>query len=176
MHLKFESFSQENEFIVLNNIVFNTSQIKDYIVKDFKPKNSNFNFCSKNKFLKTYFREINNQSIFNRIEWKFRLKKGVNCELITLNKIKPLDELQLRVILDFSSTLKAIDNNCYNLQYKENNHNEYLNLNILFDFSCKELEAEETATIDNIETISLKKLYEQNTAYFHFFSIEKICI
>ncbi|MEO0843210.1 MAG: hypothetical protein AAF063_30530, partial [Cyanobacteria bacterium J06643_5] len=69
MNFKFESLTRENDFIVLNNIVFNTSQIKDYIVKDFKSKDSDLNFCSKNKFLRKYFRQINNQSIFNRIEW-----------------------------------------------------------------------------------------------------------
>ncbi len=31
MHLQFESLTQDNQFIVLNNIVFNTSHIKDYI-------------------------------------------------------------------------------------------------------------------------------------------------
>lgn len=56
MNLQFESLTRENDFIVLNNIVFNTSQIKDYIVKDFKQKNSDFNFCRKNKFPRKYFR------------------------------------------------------------------------------------------------------------------------
>lgn len=176
MHLQFESLTKDNEFIVFNNIVFNTSQIKDNIIKDFKPKYSNLNFCSKNKFIKKYFREVNNQSIFNRIEWKFWLKKDIQCELITFDRIKPLDELQLRIILDFSSTLTATEDTSYNLQRKENKKTEYLNLNILLDFYCKEVESEETPTIDNIKIISLKNLYEQNTAYFYSFSSEEICI
>ncbi|MDY6897075.1 MAG: hypothetical protein SWZ49_03220 [Cyanobacteriota bacterium] len=168
--------TKENQFIVINNIVFNTSQIKDCIVKDFKPKNSNLNFCYKNKFIKKYFREVNNQSIFNRIEWKFWLKKDIQCELITFDAIKPLNEFQLRIIIDFSSTLKAIEDTSYNLQRKENKNTESLNLNILLDFSCKELKKEETPTIDNIETISFQNLYEQNAAYFHPSSSEEICI
>ena len=176
MHLQFESLTQENQFIVLNNIVFNTSQIKDYIVRDFKHKNSNLNFCSKNKFLKKYFREINNQSIFNRIEWKFWLKKDIQCELITFDKIKSLNELQIRIILDFSSTLKAIDNTLYNSQSKKQNNIEFLNIEIILDFCCKELEIDEIPAIEKIEPISLKNLYEQNTAYLSSFSSEEICI
>lgn len=176
MHLKFESLTQENQFIVLNNIVFNTSQIKDYIVRDFKPKNSDLNFCSKNKFLKKYFREINNQSIFNRIEWKFWLKKDIQCELITFDTVKSLDELQLRIILDFSSTLKAVDNTPYNLPTQKQNNTEYLNIEIILDFSCQELEAEANPTIDDIKTIYFKELYEQNTTYFHSLSSKEICI
>ena len=176
MHLQFESLTQENQFIVLNNIVFNRSQIKDYIVKDFKPNNGNLNFCSKNKFLKKYFREINNQSIFNRIEWKFWLKKDIQCELITFDKIKILNDFQIRIILDFSSTLKAIDNTPYNSQSKKQNNTEYLNIEIMLDFSCKELEIDEIPTMEKIESISLKNRYEQNTTYFHSFSSEEICI
>ena len=176
MHLQLESLTQDNQFIVLNNIVFNTSQIKDYIVRDFKHKNSNLNFCSKNKFLKKYFREINNQSIFNRIEWKFWLKKDIQCELITFDKIKSLNELQIRIILDFSSTLKAIDNTLYNSQSKKQNNIEYLNIEIMLDFCCKELKIDEIPAIEKIEPISLKNLYEQNTAYLSSFSSEEICI
>ncbi|BAY83207.1 hypothetical protein NIES267_26940 [Calothrix parasitica NIES-267] len=176
MYPKFESLAEENEFIIFNNIVFNTSQIKENIINGFKTKNSDLNFCSKNKFLRLYFREINNQSIFNRIEWKFWLKKDVQCELITFDTIKPLNQLQLRIILDFSSTLKAIDNTSDNQQHQENKNAEYLNLDISLDFACKELEPETTPKIDNIETVSLKNLYEQNTTYFHSFSGEEICI
>ena len=71
MHRQFESLSEDNEFIILNNIVFNVNQIRSSIIQDFKPKKNNLNFCRKNIFLKKYFREINNQGTFNRIEWKF---------------------------------------------------------------------------------------------------------
>ncbi len=102
MHRNFEPFTEENEFIVLNKIVFNTNQFKDSIVKDFKMQKSNLNFCSKNKFFRKYFREVNNQGIYNRIEWKFWLKENIQCELISFGQIKRLDELQIKIILDFS--------------------------------------------------------------------------
>ncbi|MGB6294664.1 MAG: hypothetical protein WBF90_00600 [Rivularia sp. (in: cyanobacteria)] len=155
MHPKFESFTEDKEFIVLNNIIFNTNQIKENIVHNFKHENLSLNFCSKNKFLKKYFREVNNQGIFNRIEWKFCLKEDIKCDLITFGQVKALDQLQIKVILDFS---KKVD------------------LKILLDFCIRDLVAEETPTIDNIETISFKDLYEQNTAYFHSFSSKEICI
>lgn len=162
MHRTFESLTVDNEFIALNNIVFNVNQIKNNIVKDFRLKKSNLNFCSKNTFIRKYFREVNNQGIFNRIESKFWLKENIQCELITFDRIIQLDELQLKVILDFSS--------------KVNYNSEYFELKVLLHFHLRELEVEETSTIDDIETIPLKNLYEQNTAYFHSFSSEEICI
>ncbi len=162
MHCNFESFTEENEFIVLNKIVFNTNQIKESIVKDFKPRKGNLNFCCKNKLIKKYFREVNNQGIYNRIEWKFWLKEDIQCELIAFDQIRRLDELQIKIILDFSS--------------QGNYNQEYIDLKVLLDFSLQEQEAEETFTQDNIETISFKNFYEQNTAYSHSFSSEKICI
>lgn len=162
MHRTFESLTVDNEFIILNNIVFNVNQIKNNIVEDFRLKKSNLNFCSKNIFIRRYFREVNNQGIFNRIEWKFWLRKNIRCELITFDRIIQLDELQLKVILDFSNN--------------ENYNSENFELKVLLDFHLRELEAEETPTIDDIETIPLKNLYEQNTPYFHPLSSEEICI
>jgi hypothetical protein len=162
MHPKFETLSEDNEFIILNDIVFNTNLIKDNITNSFHITNNSFNSCSKNKFLRKYFREVNNQGIYNRIEWKFWLKQDIQCELITLNKIRPLNELQIKVILDFSS--------------KENYNNQYIDLKVLLDFSLKKLEAEDTPTIEDIETMSFKNLYEQDTAYFPSFSSKEICV
>lgn len=104
------------------------------------------------------------------------VKKNIQCELITFDDIKSLNELQLRIILDFSSILKPVENTPYNFPTEEQNNTGYLNLKILLYFSFQELDTEETSTIDNIETIAFKKLYEQNTTYFHSFSSEKICI
>lgn len=162
MHPKFESLTEDYDFIVLNNIVFNANQIQDSILKNFKHSNLSLNFCSKNKFLKKYFREVNNQGIFNRIEWKFWLKENIKCELITFGQVRQLDQLQIKVILDFSKT--------------ESYTTEDLELKVLLDFSLRELEVEKTPQIDNIEIISFQKSYEQNTAYFHSFSSEEICI
>ena len=176
MHPKFESLAEGNEFIVLNNIVFNTNHIKDNIVKDFKPNNCYLNFCKKNKFLRKYFREVNTQGIFNRIEWKYGLKKDVQCELITFDKMRQLDELQIRIILDFSSILNPINNRPIHLSDKENHNSEYLDLKIFLDFSLRELEAEKTPKINSIENRNFQNVYEQNTAYFHSFSSEEVCI
>lgn len=162
MHSKFETLSEDNEFIILNNLVFNPNLIKDNITNSFHITNSSFNFCSKNKFLKKYFREVNNQGIYNRIEWKFCLKENIQCELITFDQIRPLDELQIKVVLDFSS--------------QENYNTQYIDLKVLLDFSRRKLETEDTPIIEDIETISFKNLYEQHTAYFPSFSSEEICI
>ncbi len=154
MHRQFESLTEDNEFIVLNNIVFNANKIKTSIIGDFKPKKNNLNFCRKNLFLRKYFIEINNQGIFNRIEWKFWLKEDIQCKLITVDKIIKLEELQIKVILDFSSPL--------------NKNNEYCDLKVLLYFSLQELETKQTT--------ALKSIHEQNTAYFYPLSSEKICI
>jgi hypothetical protein len=176
MHPKFESLPEDRKFIALNNIVFNPTQIKNNIIQDFKPKKNDLSFCRKNLFLKKYFREINNQGIFNRIEWKFWLKEDIQCELITFDKIRKLDELQIKVILDFSSTLKGMNNIPDNLFSKDNKNTESFNLKVWLDFSIRESEVEETPTIDDIETIFFKNINEQNTAYSYSFSSEKICV
>ena len=58
MHHQFESLTEDNEFVVLNNIIFNPNQIKTSIVQDFKHKNNNLSFFCKNLFLRKYFRQI----------------------------------------------------------------------------------------------------------------------
>ncbi|MEB3217467.1 MAG: hypothetical protein VKN72_14705 [Nostocales cyanobacterium 94392] len=182
MHRRFESLSEDNEFIVLNDIVVNVNQIKNGIVNDFKPKTNDLNFCRKNLFLKQYFREINNQGIFNRIEWKFLLKKDIQCELIASDKIKQVDKLQLRIILNFSSTLQIIPDNEFDcLSHKENENPEYFDLKVLLYYSLQKLKiAEEPTTISTtrnyIDTIYFQNINQQNNPYSYPLSSEKICI
>lgn len=186
MHRRFESLTEDNEFIVLNDIVVNANQIKNNIVDDFKPKKNDLNFCRKNLFLKKYFREINNQGIFNRIEWKFWLKKDIQCELIAFDQIKQVDKLQLRVILNFPSELKISPNHKFDcLSDKENENPEYFDLKILLDYSLRELQIEEESTtipttINYINTIAFQNINEQNneqnTPYSYPLSSEKICV
>ncbi|MBE9214762.1 hypothetical protein IQ247_19160 [Plectonema cf. radiosum LEGE 06105] len=186
MHCQVESLIEDSEFILLNNMVFNANQIKNNIVTDFKPRENDLNFCRKNTFLKKYFREINNQGIFNRIEWKFWLKKDVECELMTFDKVKQVDKLQLRVILNFSSTLQIINNHTFDdLSDKENQNHEYFGLKVLLNYSLQELETEEKSTkiptkINYIDTIAFPNINEQNneqnTAYSYPLSSQKICI
>ena len=104
------------------------------------------------------FSSVNNQSIFNRIEWKFWLKEDIKCELISFDQIRKLDELQIRVILDCSSTAQNIG------------------LKVLLNFALQNSEVEEIPDIDSRETIAFQNIYEQNTAYFYSFNSEKICI
>ena len=175
MHRQFESLSEDNEFIILNNIVFNVNQIRSSIIQDFKPKKNNLNFCRKNIFLKKYIREINNQGTFNRIEWKFWLNKDVQCELITFDQTRQIDELQIRVILDFSLTPKGY--NALELVSSEDNYNtEYFDLKVLLDCYLQELELEEIPVIDSVDIIAFKNIYEQKIAYFHSHSSDKLCI
>ncbi|MBF2014295.1 MAG: hypothetical protein IGS23_03590 [Rivularia sp. T60_A2020_040] len=188
MDCQLESLIADSEFLLLNNMVFNANQIKNNIVKDFQPRKNDLNFCRKNIFLKTYFREINNQGIFNRIEWKFGLKKDVECELMRFDQIKQVDKLQLRVILNFSSTLQIINNHTFDdLSDKENHHHESFDLKVLLNYSFQELETEETPTtiptkINYIDTIPFPNINinqqnnEQNTAYSYPLSSQKICI
>ncbi|MEO1430455.1 MAG: hypothetical protein AAFV71_15605 [Cyanobacteria bacterium J06633_8] len=175
IHQQFDLLTEDNKFIIFNNIVFHTNQIKDKIIEDFKHKKSNLNFCSKNKFIRKYFREVNNQAIFNRIEWKFLLKKDIQCELIEFDEIKLLDELQIRIILDFSSAVKQIDNKPDESIAKSDSYGN-INIKVFLDLSTRELESQEQSAIDNIETICFKNLYEQNTAYCYSPSSEAICI
>lgn len=164
MHHQFESLTEENEFIILNNLVFNTQQIKSNIIQDFQIKKSNLNFCCKNKFIRRYFRQVNQQGIFNLSEWKFWLKEDIQCELISFEEKRQIEQLQIRVILDYSSTKK------------DNHKNDYLNLQVFLYFSLPELEIEREPKIDDIEQLSLKEIYEQNTTYLYPFNSETICI
>lgn len=158
MHHNFEYLTEDSDFIILNNIVFNAKQIRNSIIKDYQCRKSDFNFCRKNRLLRKYFREVNNQGIFNRIEWKFWLKEDIKCELISFDQIRKLDELQIRVILDCSSTAQNIG------------------LKVLLNFALQNSEVEEIPDIDSRETIAFQNIYEQNTAYFYSFNSEKICI
>lgn len=159
MHYQFESVPENQEFIILDDVVFSVNQIKNGIVRDFNKNNSNLNFCRKNKFLSRYFREVNNQGIFNRIEWKFWLKEDTKCELFLFNKTQQVEELQIRIILDFAST-----------------NADSSSLKVLLDFSPLELELEEKPANNYVNISKLKYINEQKIPNYHSLSSEKICI
>ena len=159
MHYQFESVPENQELIILDDIVFSVNQIKTAIIRDFNHNTSNLHFCRKNSFLNTYFREINNQGIFNRIEWKFWLKQDIKCELVLFDKAQAVDELQIRVILDFVS--RKLDS---------------CDLKVLLDVSLPELELEETPVNYSVDISNLKYIYGQNTANFYPSGSETICI
>lgn len=159
MHYQFESVPKNQEFIILDDVVFSVNQIKNGIVRDFNKNNSNLNFCRKNKFLSRYFREVNNQGIFNRIEWKFWLKEDTKCELFLFNKTQQVEELQIRIILNFASANVDI-----------------LSLKVLLEFSATELELEENPVNRSVNISNLKYINEPKIANYHTLSSEKICI
>ncbi|MEA5598643.1 hypothetical protein [Rivularia sp. UHCC 0363] len=165
MHHKLESLT-EDSFIILNDVVFNPDQIRNTIIQDFKPRKNDLNFCRKNIFLKKYFREVNNQGIFNRIEWKFCLKQDVECEIITFDE-RQIGTLVIKVILNFYTHYDTLN--------EENYHSEDFELKILLNYS-QPLEIEETPEKNYIKTIYFKNINEQKTAYFYPISSEKICV
>jgi hypothetical protein len=109
MNNKFQQLHGENDVIFLDNTVFNAFQIINKIMQDFEPKGNDLNFCRKNLLLKKYFKQRNIQGIFNRVEWKFSLKKGISCELLIPGKnSKRRGRLEIKVILEFSPSRELI--------------------------------------------------------------------
>ena len=95
--------------------------------------------------------------------------------MITFDQTRQIDELQIRVILDFSLTPKGY--NALELVSSEDNYNtEYFDLKVLLDFYLQELQSEEIPVIDSVDIIAFKNIYEQKIAYFHSHSSDKLCI
>ncbi len=128
----FQQLNSDSDVLVLNNTQFLINQIKDRIIQEFAPKANDLNFgLQPNSLIKKYFKQINTQGIFNRVEWKFSLKPGIKCELLTRDDSnKQEGKLQIKVTLQFSSTLNPLKN-------KSNIDSENFDIKVSLDF-CPE--------------------------------------
>lgn len=108
---KFQQLNSENDVLLLDNAKFKVTQMKDKIIQDFLPKANDLNFGSHNSLIKKYFKEVKTQGIFNRVEWKFLLKPGIQCELLTTgnNRVQK-GKLQIKVSLHFLSLPNSLTN------------------------------------------------------------------
>ncbi|MCX7592191.1 MAG: hypothetical protein N2235_00235 [Fischerella sp.] len=118
---KFQQLNGENDVLLLDNTKFKVAQIKEKIIQDFIPKANDLKFGSQNSLIKKYFKEVNTQGIFNRVEWKFLLKPGIKCELQTINNTRQKGKLQIKVSLRFLSLPNSLANQ---------NHTNYKNFDI----------------------------------------------
>ncbi len=105
---KFKPLNEEEDVILLDNTIFDVIQIRDKIIQDFEPRGNDLNFVNKNSFIKKYFKRINIQGIFNRVEWKFAQRKGIKCELLMPDNNSQKGILQIRVILEFLASKKQV--------------------------------------------------------------------
>lgn len=102
MH-KFKPLHGDNEVIFLEDTKCSIYEITNIFLKDFEPRGNNLNLECKNSFIKQYFKQISVRGIFNQVEWKFLLKKGIKGEILTpANNSRQQGRLLLRVILEFS--------------------------------------------------------------------------
>jgi hypothetical protein len=98
---------QEDDVILLENKIFNAVQIVNQVLQDLEPKGNDLNLRCKDKFLKKYFKKRNVQGIFNRVEWQFSLRRGIQCEFIVPgNNGRQKGKLEIRVTLEFSPSKK----------------------------------------------------------------------
>jgi hypothetical protein len=150
---KFKQLEGTEEIILLENRIFNPSQIVTCIIENFEPKGNDLNLSCKNSFIKKYFKQKNMQGIFSRVEWNFSLKQGIKCELLMPdNNCKQKGKLEITVIIDFSPTRKQEssihkEEDVYTtLSIEDKKSSENLEIKVSLDFYPDELEVEETFT------------------------------
>ena len=98
---------REDDVILLENKIFNAVQIVNQVLQGFEPKGNDLNLSCQQKFLKKYFKKTNVQGIFNRVEWQFSLRRGIQCELVLPgNNGRQKGKLEIRVTLEFSPSKK----------------------------------------------------------------------
>lgn len=105
LHNQLKRLEQENDVILLDNTIFNAVEIVNQVIQYFEPKGNDLNLGCKDKLLKKYFKKKNIQGIFNRVEWLFSLKRGIQCELLLPdNNGRQKGKLEIMVTLEFSSS------------------------------------------------------------------------
>ncbi len=130
---KFNPLNEEDDVILLDNTIFDVIKIRDKIIEDFEPKGNDLNFVNKNSFIKKYFKRINVQGIFNRVEWKFSQRKGIKCELFMPgNDSRQKGILQIRVILEFLAMLET--HSISNSSLSRERNSEIFEVKVLLDF------------------------------------------
>ncbi|GAA6623860.1 KGK domain-containing protein [Scytonema sp. NUACC26] len=155
---KFKQLEGTEEIILLENRIFNPSQIINCIIENFEPKGNDLNLSCKNSFIKKYFKQKNVQGIFNRVEWNFVLKQGVKCELLIPNKnCKQKGKLEITVIINFSPMKRKElsmleDEDAHNtLSIEDKKSLENIEIKVSLDFWSDEIEVEQTFTNNQLE-------------------------
>ncbi|BAY48155.1 hypothetical protein SAMD00079811_57750 [Scytonema sp. HK-05] len=160
---------REDDVILLENKIFNAVQIVNQVLQDFEPKGNDLNFCCKDKFLKKYFKKRNVQGIFNRVEWQFSLRRGIQCELLLPgNNGRQKGKLEIRITLDFSPSKK---------QFSSMSDGESMSdsLSITDSKSSKNFEIKVSLDFCPDEMISTE-MHDQNSLHFYSSNSEEIYV
>ncbi|NJR74775.1 MAG: hypothetical protein HC773_16345 [Scytonema sp. CRU_2_7] len=108
-----------------------------------------------------YFKKKNIQGIFNRVEWQFYLRPGIQCELVMPDKSsRQKGKLEMRVTLEFSALKTQVvsisddESISDSLSITDSKSSENFEIKVALDFYPDEKFSEET--------------HEQNS--WHFYS------
>jgi hypothetical protein len=164
---QFQRLEREDDILVLDNKIFNAVQIVNQVLESLEPKGNDLKFSCKDKFVRKYFKKKNVQGIFNRVEWRFSLKQGIQCELVMpSNNGRQKGILEIKVSLEFSRPKKQIsatindENLSHSLSIKEIKSSENFEINVSLSF-CPDVTEE---------------FVEQNSSYFYFSNSEEIYV
>ncbi|NMG09379.1 KGK domain-containing protein [Brasilonema sp. UFV-L1] len=151
---QFKQLGQEEDVLFLEDKIFNAVQIVNKVLQYFEPKGNDLNLSCQDKFVKKYFKKKNVQGIFNRVEWQFALKPGIQCELVMPDKSsRQKGKLEIRVTLEFSSLNKQVvsmnnGNNgetlSHSLSITDSKSSENFEIKVSLDFYPDERFLEET--------------------------------
>ncbi|MGH8000646.1 MAG: KGK domain-containing protein [Brasilonema sp.] len=148
---QFKQLGQEDDVLFLEDKIFNAVQIVNRVLQYFEPKGNDLNLSCKDKFMKKYFKKKNVQGIFNRVEWQFYLRPGIQCELVMPDKSsRQKGKLEIRVTLEFSSLNRQVvsmnngENISESLSITESKSSENFDIKVSLDFYPDERFLEET--------------------------------
>ncbi|NJM72825.1 MAG: hypothetical protein HC862_23285 [Scytonema sp. RU_4_4] len=158
---QFKRLGQEDDVLFLEDKIFNAVQIVNKVLQYFEPKGNDLNLSCKDKFVKKYFKKKNIQGIFNRVEWQFYLRPGIQCELVMPDKSsRQKGKLEMRVTLEFSALKTQVvsisddESISDSLSITDSKSSENFEIKVALDFYPDEKFSEET--------------HEQNS--WHFYS------
>ncbi|MBR8836591.1 MAG: hypothetical protein DSM106950_21875 [Stigonema ocellatum SAG 48.90 = DSM 106950] len=164
---KFQPLNEEDVVILLDNTIFDVIQIRDSIIQDFEPRGNDLNFANPNLFIKKYFRQINVQGIFNRVEWKFCQRKAIKCELLMPgHNSRQKVILQIRVILEFLASKKqalsmlGTQKRADSSLSTDKKNSENFEIKVLLDFCADESKVEDAPT-STIPESSFNKIRQE---------------
>lgn len=188
MQNKFTQLNGEEDLILLEDTLFNVIQIKNKIIEYFEPKGNDLTFSANNTFIKRYFKQINIHGIFNRVEWKLTLKKGIRCDfLMTGKKVKQKGKLEIKIILEFSPSRKqasSIINDemiSNSLPSRDSKSLENVQTKVSLYFCPDEYEVKEILTsnktkltLNDICGMVQEDIYDQNSSHYNTTISEEI--
>lgn len=164
---QFKRLEREDDILVLDNKIFNAVQIVNQVLEYFEPKGNNLNLSCQDKFVRKYFKKRNVQGIFNRVEWRFSLRQGIQCELVVPgNNGRQKGKLEIRVTLEFSPSKKQVlsisdgESLSDSLSIRDTKSSEHFEIKVSLDFCPDEMLQEE--------------IYDQNSSHLDSSSSEEI--